>query len=41
VWASIFLFLWPWESAPATLAFAPVVVAAVVVQVASPRARVA
>jgi hypothetical protein len=40
-WAGIFLFLWPWEAAPVTLAFAPLVIAAVVVQAASARAKVA
>ncbi|HUR54396.1 MAG TPA: serine/threonine-protein kinase [Gemmataceae bacterium] len=36
-WASVFLFLWPWEAAPALLGIFPLVVAAVAVQVASPR----
>jgi hypothetical protein len=35
-WAGAFLFLWPWESSPAAVGVAPVVIAAVCVQVASP-----
>jgi hypothetical protein len=35
-WAGVFLFLWPWESSPALVGIAPLVIAAVAVQVASP-----
>ena len=35
-WASVPLFLWPWEAASPSLAIAPIVIAAVCVQVASP-----
>jgi eukaryotic-like serine/threonine-protein kinase len=35
-WAGALLFLWPWDAAPAALAFAPLVIAAVCVQVTSP-----
>src|SRR5262245_57241075 len=36
IWSTALLFLWPWEAAPAALAFAPFVIAAVSVQVTSP-----
>jgi hypothetical protein len=36
VWSAVFLFLWPWESALPAVGIAPVVIAAVCVQVASP-----
>lgn len=36
IWSAALLFLWPWEAAPAALAFAPFVIAAVCVQVTSP-----
>ncbi|MFO0802466.1 MAG: serine/threonine-protein kinase [Gemmataceae bacterium] len=36
IWASVLTFLWPWGDAPAALAFAPLVIAAVCVQVTSP-----
>jgi hypothetical protein len=36
LWASVLLFLWPWGEAPASLAIAPIVIAAVCVQVVSP-----
>jgi eukaryotic-like serine/threonine-protein kinase len=36
LWSGALLFLWPWEAAPAALAFAPFVIAAVSVQVTSP-----
>lgn len=35
-WGSVLLFLWPWESASPALGLAPLVIAAVAVQVASP-----
>jgi hypothetical protein len=35
-WGCCLLFLWPWEAAPGSLGVAPLVVAAVAVQVASP-----
>ena len=35
-WGSALLFLWPWEAAPAGVGIAPLVVAAVAVQVACP-----
>jgi hypothetical protein len=35
-WGAAFLFLWPWESASAALGIAPLVIATVAVQVASP-----
>ena len=35
-WAGALLFLWPWEAASPALAFAPLVIAAVCVQVTSP-----
>ncbi len=36
MWAGALLFLWPWEAASPALAFAPLVIAAVCVQVTSP-----
>lgn len=36
LWSGVFLFLWPWEAASAALGVAPIVIAAVCVQVASP-----
>jgi hypothetical protein len=36
IWASVLTFMWPWGEAPAALAFAPLVIAAVCVQVTSP-----
>lgn len=36
VWSGVMLFLWPWEAALPALGIAPVVIAAVCVQVASP-----
>jgi hypothetical protein len=35
-WGGVFLFLWPWEAASAALGIAPLVIATVAVQVASP-----
>ncbi len=35
-WASVFLFLWPWEYSPAMLGVAPLMIAAVAIQVTSP-----
>lgn len=35
-WATVFLFLWPWDSSPMIVGLAPLVIAAVAVQVASP-----
>jgi hypothetical protein len=35
-WAGVFLFLWPWESAPVIVGIAPLVIAAVAVQAGSP-----
>jgi hypothetical protein len=35
-WGGALLFLWPWESASAALGVAPLVIAAVCVQVVSP-----
>jgi eukaryotic-like serine/threonine-protein kinase len=35
-WGTVFIFLWPWESAPVILGLAPIVIAAVAVQAVSP-----
>ena len=35
-WAAVFLFLWPWDSSPMIVGMAPLVIAAIAVQVASP-----
>jgi serine/threonine protein kinase len=35
-WASVFLFLWPWDLAPVILGIAPLVIAAISVQIVSP-----
>jgi serine/threonine protein kinase len=35
-WSGVLLFMWPWQAAPAALAFAPFIIAAVCVQVTSP-----
>jgi hypothetical protein len=35
-WAGVFLFLWPWDSTPVIVGIAPLVIAAVAVQAASP-----
>ena len=35
-WGCFLLFLWPWEAAPGSLGVAPLVVATVAVQAASP-----
>jgi eukaryotic-like serine/threonine-protein kinase len=35
-WGTVFVFLWPWESTPVMVGVAPLVIAAVAVQVASP-----
>jgi hypothetical protein len=35
-WSAVLLFLWPWQAASPALAFAPLVIAAVCVQVTSP-----
>jgi hypothetical protein len=35
-WAGVFVFLWPWDSAPVIVGIAPLVVAAVATQVVSP-----
>jgi hypothetical protein len=35
-WAAVFLFLWPWDSSPVIVGIAPLVIAAIAVQVASP-----
>jgi|GEM_PF-758075 len=36
IWGWVLMFMWPWDSSPAALAFAPLVIAAVCVQVTSP-----
>ena len=38
-WGTVFMFLWPWDSAPVIVGIAPLVIAAVAVQAVEPLGR--